>query len=58
MPYLANPDFLPEKIKSASNAAEGLCKWVIAICEFDKVYKEITPKRIAKEEAEEKVRET
>ena len=57
-PYLENPAFQPDQVKSASNAAEGLCKWVIAITEFDKVYKEITPKRRSLEEAEETVRIT
>lgn len=44
-PLLNDPDFVPEKIKTASSAAEGICKWVIAICKFDIIYKEITPKR-------------
>lgn len=56
--YLADPNFRPEQIKTASEAAEGLCKWVIAICQFNDVYKEITPKRLALEDAEEKVRVT
>ncbi len=30
--YLENPQFNPDIIKNASNAAEGICKWVIAIC--------------------------
>lgn len=45
-------------IRGASEAAEGLCKWTIAIIKFDEVYKQITPKRQALEEAEEKVRVT
>jgi len=57
-PYLQDPNFQPEVIKGASEAAEGLCKWTIAICKFNEVYKEITPKRLALEEAEEKVRIT
>jgi len=36
---------VPEKIKNASIAAEGICKWVIAICKYDIIYKEIQPKR-------------
>ena len=43
--FIPNPEFDPNKVKNASSAAEGLCKWVIAICKFDEVYKEITPKR-------------
>lgn len=39
--YIDNPLFNPEIIKNASNAAEGICKWVIAICKYDIVYKEI-----------------
>ena len=57
-PYLNDPNFAPEVIRSASSAAEGLCKWVIAIIKFDEVYKAITPKRIALAEAEETVRQT
>lgn len=51
-PYLENPNYDPAVIKSASSAAEGLCKWVIAIVRYDKVYKEITPKRAALAEAQ------
>ena len=34
--YIGNPDFDPDKIKTASTAAEGLCKWVTAIESYDK----------------------
>ncbi|XP_026815944.1 dynein heavy chain 7, axonemal-like [Rhopalosiphum maidis] len=50
--YVANPDFDPKKIKKASNAAEGLCKWIKAMSSYDKVAKEIRPKRIALAESE------
>ncbi|OBS81697.1 hypothetical protein A6R68_24313, partial [Neotoma lepida] len=33
--YIPNPDFVPEKIRNASTAAEGLCKWVIAMDSYD-----------------------
>jgi dynein heavy chain len=46
---------VPEQIRKASEAAEGICKWVVAICKFDEIYKEITPKREALKAAEEKV---
>lgn len=49
---LVNENFDPEKIKTASNAAEGLCKWVIAIVEYDKVARVIAPKKEALAEAE------
>ncbi|KOB65443.1 Uncharacterized protein OBRU01_22741 [Operophtera brumata] len=37
--------FVPEKIKSVSNAAEGMCKWVIAMTKYDKVAKVVAPKK-------------
>ncbi|XP_078260700.1 dynein axonemal heavy chain 7 [Rhinoraja longicauda] len=43
--YITNPEFIPEKIRNASNAAEGLCKWVIAIDSYDKVAKVVAPKK-------------
>lgn len=45
--YLNNPKFVPEEIRKASEAAEGICKWVIAITKYDIVAKEIRPKREA-----------
>merc|ERR1719181_1687690 len=34
--YCTNPDFVPEKIRSASVAAEGLSKWVLAMEAYDR----------------------
>lgn len=51
--FLSNPEFDPDKVKAASTAAEGLCKWVIAICKYDKVAKVVAPKKIALAKAEE-----
>ena len=34
--YIPNPEFVPEKIKVASTAAEGICKWVRAMDQYDK----------------------
>ena len=45
--YLINPKFVPDEIRKASEAAEGICKWVIAICKYDVIAKEIRPKREA-----------
>lgn len=39
-------------MKTVSSAAEGLCKWVLAIVQYDKVAKIVAPKRIALKEAE------
>ncbi|TRY59213.1 hypothetical protein DNTS_014611 [Danionella cerebrum] len=43
--YITNPDFVPEKIRTASAAAEGLCKWVCAMDSYDKVAKVVAPKK-------------
>lgn len=50
--YLTDPDFEPNKVKNASIAAQGLCKWIIAMSSYDLVVKEIAPKKIALMEAE------
>lgn len=50
--YLTNPDFNPEKIKKVSAACEGLCRWVYAMSEYDKVSKVVAPKKKALAEAE------
>ena len=34
--FIPNPEFVPEKIKNASTACEGLCKWVRAMDSYDK----------------------
>ncbi|ORX87075.1 hypothetical protein BCR32DRAFT_215666 [Anaeromyces robustus] len=43
--YIENPEFDPDKIKNASSAAEGLCKWVRAMECYDRVAKEVAPKK-------------
>ncbi|KAM9385734.1 dynein axonemal heavy chain 7 [Pholidichthys leucotaenia] len=52
--YITNPDFVPEKIRTASTAAEGMCKWVCAMDKYDKVAKVVAPKKekLAQAEAE------
>ncbi|KAI5631027.1 dynein heavy chain and region d6 of dynein motor domain-containing protein [Phthorimaea operculella] len=37
--------FVPEKIRAVSVAAEGMCKWVIAMTKYDKVAKIVAPKK-------------
>ncbi|XP_044576956.1 dynein axonemal heavy chain 7 [Cotesia glomerata] len=51
--YLTNPNFDPEKVKVSSTACEGLCKWVFAMSEYDKVAKAVAPKKKALAEAQE-----
>lgn len=50
---LSNENFDPDKVKLASVATESLCKWVIAILQYEKAAKMVAPKRIALKEAEE-----
>ena len=50
-PYLSNPDFNAENIKSKSQAAAGLCGWVVNIVIYYHVFCEVEPKRIALKES-------
>lgn len=49
---LHNEEFDPEKVKTASTACEGLCKWIIAISKYDVVAKIVAPKKLALAKAE------
>ncbi|XP_023288729.1 dynein heavy chain 7, axonemal-like [Orussus abietinus] len=49
---LTNPNFDPDKIRNASTACEGLCKWVFALSEYDVVAREVAPKKRALAKAE------
>lgn len=49
---LCNENFDPDKVKLASVATESLCKWVIAILQYEKAAKMVAPKRVALKEAE------
>ncbi|XP_033175116.1 dynein heavy chain 7, axonemal [Bombus impatiens] len=44
---LTNPNFDPERIRQVSTACEGLCRWVFALSEYDKVAKIVAPKKQA-----------
>ncbi len=50
--FIGNPDFDPNKIKSASTACEGLAKWVLAIEKYDIVARVVSPKKVALAAAE------
>uniref|UniRef100_A0A7N6BSG9 EF-hand domain-containing protein n=1 Tax=Anabas testudineus TaxID=64144 RepID=A0A7N6BSG9_ANATE len=54
--YITNPDFVPEKIRTASTAAEGMCKWVCAMDKYDKVAKVVAPKKEKLAQAEGELR--
>ncbi len=49
--YIDDPDFLPEKIESASEAAISLCKWARAVYGYAMAHKAIEPKRQALEKS-------
>lgn len=49
---LTNPNFDPERIRYVSTACEGLCRWVFALSEYDKVAKVVAPKKKALAAAE------
>ena len=46
-PYLQDPEFEPEFIRSKSLAASGLCSWAINIVRFYEVFCDVEPKRNA-----------
>ncbi|XP_053328214.1 dynein axonemal heavy chain 7 [Spea bombifrons] len=50
--YITNAEFVPDKIRNASTAAEGLCKWVVAMDSYDKVAKIVAPKKVKLKQAE------
>lgn len=50
--YTNKDQFQVEVVKKASIAAAGLCKWVSAMMLYDKVAKEVAPKKAALKEAE------
>ncbi|KAL4712586.1 hypothetical protein ACJJTC_007181 [Scirpophaga incertulas] len=56
--YLSHKDFKPHIIAKASTAAEGLCKWIIAMDMYDAVAKVVGPKKAKLEAAEREFAET
>lgn len=56
--YYNDPRFVPDEIKKQSSAAMCLCMWVRAMVVYDKVAKNIEPKKQALREAEESLAAT
>ena len=56
--YITNPEFDPLKVRNASSAAEGLCKWIKAMEIYDRVAKVVAPKKIKLAEAQKAFKET
>ena len=50
--YTTNPDFDPVLIEKASKAAKGLCMWCRAMETYDRVAKDVAPKRALLAQAE------
>ncbi|XP_970084.2 dynein axonemal heavy chain 12 [Tribolium castaneum] len=50
--FLPHKDFKPAVVAKASSAAEGLCKWIIAIDKYDEVNKIVAPKKEKLDKAE------
>ncbi|WAR27202.1 DYH12-like protein [Mya arenaria] len=50
--FIGNPEFDPAKVANASSAAEGLCKWCLALEIYDRVAKVVGPKKARLAEAE------
>merc|ERR1719181_2494297 len=51
------PEFDPDLVKKGSVAAAGLCKWVHAMIVYDKVAKNVGPKKAALKEANDALNE-
>lgn len=50
--FLSNDNFIPNRVAHASFAAKGLCLWIIKLEEYDKINKDIQPKRLALKNAQ------
>ena len=53
--YIPDTNFDPTQVAKASSAAEGLCKWVLAMEIYDRVAKVVAPKKEKLKEAEEEL---
>lgn len=56
--FLPHKDFQPKVVAKASSAAEGLCKWIIAMDCYDVVAKEVAPKKAKLAAAEKEFADT
>uniref|UniRef100_A0A1B0CH71 Dyneins heavy chain n=1 Tax=Lutzomyia longipalpis TaxID=7200 RepID=A0A1B0CH71_LUTLO len=56
--FIPHKDFQPHIVLKASSAAEGLCKWIIAMDLYDSVAKIVAPKKTRLEVAEKEYADT
>lgn len=54
--YVKRNDFTPAAASAVSKAAGGLCQWVIAIHKYGNIFKEVHPKIVKNENAQQRVR--
>ena len=43
--YVSHKDFNPARVEKASSAAKGMCEWILALDEYEKVLTIVRPKR-------------
>lgn len=56
--FIPHKDFQPHVVAKASSAAEGLCKWIKAIENFESVNSVVLPKKMKLAKAKEMLKET
>lgn len=56
--FIPHKDFQPHIVAKASSAAEGLCKWIKAIENFESVNTVVLPKKLKLMNAKENLKET
>ena len=54
--YASNEEFTPDTVGRVSKAAKSLCMWVLAMDTYHSVAKTVEPKKVAKAEAEAKLK--
>lgn len=56
--FVPDPEFQPARVAQAGFAAKGLCQWVLALDQYERINKIVAPKRLRAAEAEAKYQET
>lgn len=52
--FLDDPEFKPARVAKASNAAKGLCDWIIKMKQYDTINRFIKPKRVELQNAQDR----
>jgi len=50
--FLGRDEMVPARVETASHAVAGLCRWIIAIVQYDDAAKAVAPRRAALDQAE------